>query len=328
MPRKPSIFVQRSLSATVLIFIAFFAAHAQTPQKSQTKSAQIYLFSYFKSNGEDGLHLASSDDGLVWHPLNGDKSLLQPMVGKDRLMRDPQLSVGPNGLFHLVWTTSWTDPVIGHATSKDLLNWSEEQAITPFTTEPTVRNAWAPELFYDTATKQYLLFWATTIPGRFPATDQSGDNGLNHRIYFTSTKDFLTFTRARVFYDQGFNVIDATVIKDGKRYLMFLKDETRQPVAKKSIHVAVSNKATGPYGPPSPAITGDFWAEGPTAVRIDGKWIVYFDKYRDHRYGAVTSTDLLHWEDISTQLHFPEGARHGTVLSVSRDKISKLLERK
>jgi hypothetical protein len=191
-----------------------------------------------------------------------------------------------------------------------------------------VRNVWAPELYYDAATKQYLLFWATTIPGRFPATDQSGDNGLNHRIYFTSTKDFRTFTPTRVFYDQGFNVIDATVVKEGKRYLMFLKDETRQPVAKKNIHFAVGNKATGPYGPPSPSITGNYWAEGPTAVKIDGKWIVYFDKYRDHRYGAVTSSDLEHWDDISAQLHFPEGARHGTVLSVSRDKISELLKQK
>tara|TARA_R110001583_G_scaffold27453_4_gene98135 strand:+ start:1731 stop:1904 length:174 start_codon:yes stop_codon:yes gene_type:complete len=38
------------------------------------KESEIYLFSYFKGNGEDGLHLASSEDGLKWEALNNDKS--------------------------------------------------------------------------------------------------------------------------------------------------------------------------------------------------------------------------------------------------------------
>lgn len=302
--------------------------HADQTRAGASASREPYLFTYFKGNGEDGLHLAYSDDGLVWHTVAGGKSLLQPVVGKHKLMRDPQIISGPDGLFHMVWTASWTEPVIGYATSKDLINWSEQRAITPMTLEPTARNVWAPELFYDTHTRGYLLFWATTIPGRFPETDKSGDNGLNHRIYVTTTKDFRIFSPTRLFYDQGFSVIDATIVKDGRRYLMFFKDETRWPVAQKNIHYAVSNKAAGPYGTASPPITGSYWAEGPTAIRIGGRWIVYFDKYRDHRYGAVASTDWQHWEDISAQLQFPEGARHGTVLGVSRAIINKLLELK
>ncbi|GAB5555483.1 MAG: hypothetical protein Sapg2KO_50740 [Saprospiraceae bacterium] len=53
------------------------------------KDAEIYLFSYFKGNGEDGLHLASSEDGLKWETLNDDKSFLEPNIGQDKLMRDP-----------------------------------------------------------------------------------------------------------------------------------------------------------------------------------------------------------------------------------------------
>src|SRR5690349_1437214 len=64
-----------------------------------------YVFSYFKRNGEDGLHLAYSEDGLVWHELNGGKSLLKPFVGRSKLMRDPQIIAGADGLFHMVWTT-------------------------------------------------------------------------------------------------------------------------------------------------------------------------------------------------------------------------------
>ncbi|HVG37721.1 MAG TPA: glycoside hydrolase family 43 protein [Pyrinomonadaceae bacterium] len=286
----------------------------------------VYLFAYFKGNGEDGLHLARSDDGLVWRALNGDRSLLEPTVGKDRLMRDPHLSLGADGLFHLVWTSSWTDPVIGHATSRDLLHWSEQQGITPMTSEPAARNVWAPELFYDESAGRYLLFWATTIPGRFPATDESGDNGLNHRLYLTTTADFRAFTPTTLFYDGGFNVIDATIVKSGRRYLMFLKDETRHPTARKNLRYVVSRRAAGPYGQLSKVITGNYWAEGPTAIKIDNRWIVYFDKYQEHRYGAVASPDLRRWTDVSAQLKFPAGARHGTVIRVPTARIGELLK--
>jgi hypothetical protein len=297
-------------------------------QAGASTSREALLFTYFKGNGEDGLHLAYSLDGLVWQALNGGKSFLQPVVGRNKLMRDPQILFGPDGLFHMVWTSSWNDPVIGYATSRDLINWSAQRRITPMMLEPTALNVWAPELFYDAEKRQYILFWSTTIPGRFPATDRSGDNGRNHRIYDTTTKDFHTFTPTRLFYDQGFSVIDATIVKDGRRYVMVFKDETRWPTAQKNIHYAISNGAAGPYGPALPPITGSYWAEGPTAIRIGGRWIVYFDKYREHRYGAVASTDWKQWEDISAQLQFPEGARHGTVLSVPRKVLIKLLELK
>ena len=43
------------------------------------------------------------------------------------------------------------------------------------------------------STRQYVIFWATTIPGRFPSTDDSGSVNkegiaLNHRIYRTTTR--------------------------------------------------------------------------------------------------------------------------------------------
>jgi hypothetical protein len=295
-----------------------------SPKGNGKNHDQCFLFSYFRDNGADGLHLAYSYNGLVWQTLKSGESLLQPTVGKDKLMRDPQIISGPDGLFHLVWTTSWAEPVIGYATSKDLINWSEQRAIRPMTHEPTARNVWAPELFYDDQERQYLLFWATTIPGRFPQTGRGGE-GFGNRIYVTVTKDFHTFSSTRLFYEPGFNVIDATIVRDADRYVMFFKNETEHPVAQKNIRYAVAKKAAGPYGPASSPITGSYWAEGPTAIKIQDRWIVYFDKYRDHRYGAVASADGKHWQDISAQLQFPEGARHGTVLGVPKTIITKLL---
>ncbi|MEO5591108.1 MAG: glycoside hydrolase family 43 protein [Chitinophagaceae bacterium] len=289
---------------------------------SQT-SNNVYLFSYFKDNGQDGLHLAYSMDGYKWTALKNDSSLLKPAVAKDKLMRDPCIIRGADNQFHMVWTVSWNDGGIGYASSKDLIHWSEQQFVPVMKDEPTARNCWAPEIFYDATSKKYMIYWATTISGRFMAGDTAGDDKYNHRIYYTTTKDFKTFSKTKLLYDQGFNVIDATIQKAGKRYIMFLKDETKNP-PQKNIRVAFSNTLTGGYSKPSAPVTGNYWAEGPTVIKINGQWVVYFDKYTQHKYGAVSSPDLKNWSDISDKVSFPNGTRHGTVFSVTKKEFEAL----
>ncbi len=104
------------------------------------------------------------------------------------------------------------------------------------------------------------------------------------------------------------------MVRDGSEYLMFLKDETNAPfVPQKNIRWTSALHAEGPFAPVSAPITGSYWAEGPSAIRIGEYWVVYFDRYRENRYGAVVSKDLKEWHDISDRLQFPAGARHGTV---------------
>ncbi len=286
-----------------------------------------YVFSYFTGNGESGLHLAYSRDGLRWQPLNGGRPVLAPRIGAapgDMLMRDPAITQGPDGRFHLVWTTSWKTPAVGYASSDDLIHWSAQQAIPVMEDAPTTRNVWAPELFWEAAEKRWLLFWSSTVPGRFPETAGSSETAFNHRIYYTTTRDFKTFAPSAVFYDPGFNAIDATLMQDGGRFVMFLKNETLAPAPEKNLRMATAARASGPYGPASAALTGDYWAEGPTAVRIGQTWHLYFDKYRDHAYGVMTSDDLRTWTDRSADLRFVEGARHGTVFPVTAGVLERL----
>lgn len=282
----------------------------------------VYLFSYFMNNGEDGLHLAYSHDGYTWTPLHGNRSVLVPTAGKDKLMRDPCIIKGRDGRFHMVWTVSWNEKGIGYASSPDLFHWSEQFYIPVMEYEPTARNCWAPEIFYDKNTSRYLVYWASTIPGRFPQPDSSAESKYNHRIYYSTTKDFKSFRKARLLYDGGFNVIDATIFREGKKYVMVLKDETREPV-KKNLRLAFSRKAAGKYSDATVPFT-ESWVEGPTVTKMGDRWIVYFDRYTRHSMGAVTSGDLTNWTDISNQLHFPEGVRHGTVLRISALEFEKL----
>ena len=304
------------ITAQFLTLFICFSVHAQ-PKDS------VYLFSYFKDNGQDGLHLAYSFDAFAWTPLKNDSSFLSPAAGKDKLMRDPCIIRGGDGKFHMVWTVSWNEQGIGYASSADLINWSEQQYIPVMAHEDSARNCWAPEIFYDTEKKKYVIYWATTIPGRFPATEKMGDEKYNHRIYFTTTSDFRTFSKTQLLYEQGFNVIDATIVKNGKQYVMVLKDETRTP-PQKNLRIATSKNVTGNYGKPSPPITGNYWAEGPTVLKAGNQWIVYFDKYTLHTYGAVASTDLINWTDISEKINFPKGARHGTAFKISRTEYERI----
>ena len=54
---------------------------------------------------------------------------------------------------------------------------------------------------------------------------------------------------------------------------------------------------------------------------------MYFDKYTMGKYGAVSSTDLKNWQDISDKVTFPKGARHGTVFTISNEEFQTLLAR-
>lgn len=284
-----------------------------------------YLFTYFIGNGEDGLHLAHSTDGLKWVALGEGKSYLKPEVGNDKLMRDPCVILGADGQYHMVWTSGWKDQIIGYASTKDFKTWSPQQTIPVMTHEPSAKNSWAPEVFYDKKQKEYLIFWASTIPGRHTnVNDSEKEKGYNHRMYYTKTKDFKKFSPTKLFFNPDFSVIDATTIERKKNFWMVLKNENPNP-PEKNLRLSNSKNAEGPFDiKVSEKITGDYWAEGPTTLKIGEYIYVYFDMYMDHKYGCVRSIDMKTWEDISDQVVFPKGIRHGTAIEVKAKIIDAL----
>ena len=317
--KKPASFFKQAIpSIIVFILLVPFAVHAQ-----QTVQGGPWIFAYFKNNGEDGLHLAWSRDAYHWYALHGDSSVLQPTAGHDKLMRDPCVIRGGDGKFHMVWTVSWGERSIGYTSSNDLIHWSAQQAI-PVMKDTATLNAWAPEIFYDSSGKNYMIYWASTIPGKYPKLGVKGDGKYNHRLYYVLTRDFKAFTPTMLLYDKGFSVIDATIQHQGNEYLMFLKNENDSP-AEKNIRIAMSKILTGGYTNASPPITGNYWAEGPTVLRTGNKWIVYFDKYTGHTYGAIESTDLKNWTDVSDKITTPTGIRHGTILPVTEKELQKVI---
>lgn len=289
-----------------------------------------YLFSYFKGNGETGLHLAWSRDGLNWAPLNNDRGMLAPKVG-GKLMRDPCIVQAPDGRFHMVWTSGWWERSIGLAHSDDLIHWSEQKLIPVMEHEEEALNSWAPEILLDPADNSFIIHWATTIPGRFALEAGGGADRdpqgrpLNHRMYYTRTRDFERFAKTELLYDPGFNCIDASIYPAKGKWLMFIKDETKVPEAKKNIRIAWAETPAGPFGPAGDPISPG-WVEGPTALEIDGVWHLYYDAYTRGRFEGQRSQDLENWEAITEKVKFPRGARHGTTFEVAPGVLERLLE--
>jgi beta-xylosidase len=286
-----------------------------------------YLFAHFYNTGESGLHLAWSADGLKWELLNGGKSFLVPEVGESALMRDPSLFLGPDGVFHMVWTTSWTGQTIGHASSRDLIHWSEQKTIPVMAHERDVMNCWAPEVVWVPEKECYLILWSSTIPGRFPETGLSNRRPVrNHRIYRTTTKDFDTFTPTELHYDGGFNVIDAVMISSGEEWLMFVKNEAVSPHTQKNVRMIRCKTAFGPYSAPSEPLSGNYWSEGPSVLKVGKAWYLYFDQHMIDVYGCRKTTDFVNWENMDAFVEFPERAKHGSFVAVPREILLNLLE--
>ncbi|MDR2674976.1 MAG: glycoside hydrolase family 43 protein [Opitutaceae bacterium] len=300
------------------------AAAATATTTAATAPQTAWLFTYFTGNGADGLHLAWSRDGYKWEKLGGGAAFLKPRVGEAGLMRDPCVARGPDGVYHMVWTTAWDGRTIGHASTRDFLHWSEQRALPVMAGIDGTRNCWAPEIIYDDGRKNFLIFWSSTVEGRFPETAGASENNYNHRIYCTTTADFQTLAPARVFYDPGFSVIDATLIRAFGKWHLVVKDETVRP-PKKHLRIASGDHASGPFSvPPGPPVSRD-WVEGPAIFRADGDYLLYFDVYREKHYGALRSRDLQTWEDVTAQISVPAGARHGTIIEVPRPLIESLI---
>ena len=283
-------------------------------------NSKMYLFTSFHEPANEGLRLLYSKDGYHWKTT--DSIYLKPMIGKDKIMRDPSMLQGLDGTFHLVWTTEWKGGNgFGYASSKDLIHWSDQQYIPVMKHEPTVKNVWAPELFYDDEKKGFIIVWASCIPFRFENGVEDENN--NHRLYFTTTKDFKTFADTKLFLDSKFSSIDAVIVKRQKEdYVLVLKDNTRP---ERNIKVAFSKSAIGGYENVSVPFTEKF-TEGPTVAKVKDGWLIYYDVYQKKKFGASFTQDFKTFVVVDSIISIPEGHKHGTIFMANKKILRKLLK--
>ena len=313
--------LHRELAATFLLAcLACMPWHAlaQRPAVSQT----AWLFAYFQEPGNQGIYLALSRDGLHYTPLNDGRPWVVPSQHGE-LMRDVFLTRGPGHCFQMVWTWNWRGDTLGHASSPDLLAWSQQQQIPIMQEFPSTNNVWAPETYWDAKKKQWLLIWSSSM--------KDTKNG-NH-IWFSLTPDFRTFTKPDSFFDPGYVTIDATLFhqqsEHGRpsRYWLVFKDQTLDPLTYQE-RVASGPTLEGPWTHISGPIN-ESWSEGPSAIQLGRRYIVFYDHYRGPRarYEAVATTDWKHWQEITAETSLPAHCKHGSFLRITHAEAERLMQR-
>lgn len=277
------------------------------------------------------LHIALSTDGRHWVPLNDNNPVW------DQFVRDPYIHRGPDGLWRLLSTGSGPNfdrkksgPGCLYITSKDLIHWKLEGTL-PLMKDVRdesgaflSRNIWAPEWFYDEVNGEYLLIWSSSFK----------DAGWKEsRLWYCKTKDWKSFTPAKIFFEPPYSVIDGTLLKNGNTYYLFHKEEEfgEKTGERRAIRVATSVNLEGPWtilegnlnkGQIVPVIT-----EGPAAIKDPVKpgWLLYYDYCMTNRFGVSFSSDLIHWE-IEDNTNFPPDARHGSVSFIKPEDAEMLLK--
>ncbi len=270
----------------------------------------VYMFSYFSgttTDGADGLHLAYSLDGLSYHAVNNNAGIVKDTQSTP-VMRDPYVTYCADGIYRLVYTTgrggAWGTTIcstIGYSESTDLLHWSTPTSITLPITNGEER--WAPQIYYDSEKSQYMLYWSTRV----------GTTGQLD-MYYSTTKDFKTFSTPTILFNGTLDhALDGDIVKVGDTYEMFLAGYKTST----SLSVGGTNLYSG-YSTSQTQLTSGKASEGPSAININGTWIVYNDRYNDGIYSALISTDGLQtFTDATMSVSFPSGTRHGNVFTTT-----------
>ncbi|MDB5003622.1 MAG: 1,4-beta-xylanase [Mucilaginibacter sp.] len=338
------------LAVLILLIASLQSVNAQTKETLGTGKA--WMLTYFRqryptrieinAKGETvevplpnpmlvaQLHIALSTDGRHWTPINDNKPIW------DQRMRDQFIHRGPDGLWRLVATGGGGrgegrqfGPACLYATSPDLIHWKFEQSLhlmkdVKDESDAFVRNIWAPEYFYDEATKEYTLLWSSSFE----------DAGWKHsRLWYCKTTDWKTFTPAKVLLAPGYSCIDGTLIKQGDTYYLFHKEEEFSPATgeRRGIRLATSKNLEGPYtvfdGPLNKGQIAPTITEGPSVMKdpIKPGWLLYYDFPMADQYGISSSPDLFHWT-IEKDITLPSDARHGSVSQLTAAEAKALMD--
>lgn len=300
---------------------------------------EVLLVSFFRGNGEAGVFLAASDDGLQFTSLNDDKPVVKPAPWKNQnLTRDPSV-VFHVGKFHAVWTTSWKGDCFAYAESADLVTWSDPVRVEPFS-DKKPKNTWAPEICWDPAKRDFMILWSSDLQGK------------GNRIQMTRTADGKTFAPRQEFLDRPFGCIDAFPFReeDANRWVMIYKNEEAEEKGGKNLRVATApldfskpwiDLVDKPIIGPGSAVAADTMTEGPTLLKMGKEYFLYWDSplrggkkavsqkeaaklSPGDSFGMASSTDLVTWTDHTAKLRLPSNVRHGTVFRAPRAAVGWL----
>lgn len=286
-----------------------------------------YLFAYMAKDDYWRLRYAISRDGRRWTPLNGGRRIIDDYIGH------PDICRGHDGRFYLIGNITRNHDIRLWASS-DLVSWKPHGDLRPDPSKTegfTVHSAdhGAPKIYFDEATKTYLVTWHTSTIR--PIKEDPEAYWRGQRTLHVTSKDLQSFGEPKRLFGWDMATIDTIIRRDGDRYYAVVKDE-RYPAfgwpTGKTIRIASAASLLGPYGELSPPVTANF-REAPAVIpRPDGQgWYLYCEQYPGVSYSLLTAPKLdgpwhdVYWQDYAV----PPGARHGCMIPLDRKEYDGLM---
>ncbi len=326
-----------------------------------------YAFAYFAGESTDDgekIYFGASkgDDPLDYDELNdgapvlssdlGEKGLRDPFIIRshegDRfflLATDLKIYGGNN--FSEAQESGSKSLMIWEST--DLVNWSEQREVK--VSSDFAGNTWAPEAYYDEASGEYVVYWASNL---YDTTDESTRSytASYNRMMYATTRDFVTFSEAQPWIDvkrgTGRGMIDATVVRDGDTFYRVVKDEAsftvrqeRSTDLRATVTGSLPTSTSTPgwqlvkerlgAGQPNPWGGVFNQGEGPTVFRDNDdpdRWYMFIDQPSYHGgrgYLAFQTDDIgsATWTSVPSA-RLPSSPRHGTVIPVSQAELDAM----
>ena len=331
----------------MIIFLSIFFI-LQSPTKTENKYS-AYLFAYFKGAslplGEQ-VYFAVSKDGFHWTDLYTGLPILSSTISEKGL-RDPFIMRShDDSKFYLFGTDQkfyhtdkWPQALTNGSQniiiweSSDLINWSEPRILKVAPKDAGC--VWAPEAIYNDKTGEYVVFWSST---------KKKERGRFHRVYYTTTKDFVNFGETKVWIElknengEMMSVIDASVIKDGDTYYRFMKNEANRehkqgmPYTGKYMIMEKSKDLFGDWEEIDTEVSQITYVEGPVVFKLhnEEKWVLFLDSFRDNGYFPLVSSDLSSgvFKKLNKNKYSLQSImRHGSVISLTEEEYKTLVDK-
>lgn len=285
-----------------------------------------YILSYFGGNGKSKeMYIGYSYDGIQWEKLNEGNVVLSN-TESSKEMRDPMIIRKKDGSFAVIATDGWTSPYIGIWDSEDLVTFENERMVQ--VSYPGVKGivghrAWAPEVNYDPITDLYYIYWS----------DPDSNDGVG-KMYYNTSKDLVEVSQPDVFFEREYKVIDGSIKKYKGDYYMVYDDATGDNVTGnggRMIYMAKADSLEAGTFKPYSAVLSEGMAEGPFLLQNfeTGAWMVYFDYFKEHKYGYATIDDLTKddWSYEGVNAAMPaKDVRHGGAISVTQKELERILK--
>ena len=317
-----------SIRRRTIVVLATLSAAATTgavlvlPQAAAAANT-AYVMSYFTESPSQqaanyGLHLAVSQDGLNWTPLNQNNPVATPTAGTLGL-RDPFVFRKQDGTF-VVLATDLNGT--NFSLNSQYLHVWDSTNLTSFTGYRRIRmhtlntHTWAPTAFWDAARGQYGIVY-------------SANNGTD--VFMVNyTTDFRTVTGNQVYFSPGFPVLDGDIVVDGSTFYLYYKNLSNGLL----YGARSSTGAANSYTTYTSGLRQGNAIEAPLLVKNNegNGWRLWGDSFspvnNDYYAWSTSNVGGNSWTVMNQRDYTPPmNSKHGSIVGISSAEYNGLVSR-